>query len=126
MTLTNTNAANMGTWYKDERDGRRMITEANFLKQVIDLAHLMGWRAAHFRHALQRDGKYITPVQADGAGFPDLVLVRERVIWAELKVKGRRLSDAQKEWKRAILEARGEYYIWEDSDFDDIVEVLKR
>jgi hypothetical protein len=44
-----------------------------------------GWRAAHFRPARTAKG-WRTPVAADGAGFPDLVLVRRtRIVAAELK-----------------------------------------
>jgi len=60
------------------------VTETAFQAQVIELAHICQWRVAHFRPAQTRHG-WRTPVQADGKGFPDLVLVRDRVIFAELK-----------------------------------------
>jgi hypothetical protein len=54
-----------------------MTSEAQFQQQVIDLARLCGYRVAHFRTVrVQRKGGsvyYTTPVQADGAGWPDLV-----------------------------------------------------
>lgn len=102
-----------------------MISENDFLKQVIDLAHLCGWKVAHFRPAQTTRG-WRTPVQADGAGFPDLVLVKERVIFPELKSEKGKLSDAQKAWRDALLAAGGEYYCWRPSDFENIVECLKR
>jgi hypothetical protein len=52
-------------------------SEASFLEQIIDLAHLFGWRVAHFRAARTFSG-WRTPVQGDGKGFPDLVLCRRR------------------------------------------------
>jgi hypothetical protein len=61
-----------------ERGGQAMrprvppITEAAFLRQVLDLAKLRGWRTAHFRPAQTSRG-WRTAVQGDGAGFPDLV-----------------------------------------------------
>lgn len=102
------------------------IKEDDFLRQVITLAHLYGWKVAHFRHAMKKDGNYITPVQADGAGFPDLVLVRGRIIFAEIKSEKGKLSDAQKEWRDALENTGGEYYTWRISEWDEIVEILKR
>jgi hypothetical protein len=52
-------------------------TEREFQRQVIDLARLLGWRCAHFRPGRTARG-WRTPVQADGAGFPDLQPVRAR------------------------------------------------
>mgnify|MGYP001558582372 CR=1 FL=1 len=80
------------------------ISERDFLAQVLELAKIYHWRSAHFRHALQREGKYITPVQGDGVGFPDLVLVRlnedgtARLCFLELKREGNKPSPTQKEW----------------------------
>jgi hypothetical protein len=106
------------------------ITESDFLKQVIDLAHIYGWKVAHFRPAMTARG-WRTAVQADGAGFPDLVLVRDRVIFAELKSDGGKLSVSQDTWLYRLVEAAKNMmglgvYVWRPSDFDGIVEVLKR
>jgi hypothetical protein len=51
------------------------ITEAEFLAQVLQLAKLCGWLTAHFRPAKTAHG-WRTAVQGDGAGWPDLVLLR--------------------------------------------------
>ena len=62
-------------------------SETAFQQQVIDLAHYTGWVVAHFRAARTEKG-WRTPVAADGAGFPDLVLVnrsQKRVLYVELK-----------------------------------------
>src|SRR5437763_860370 len=73
--------------------GRRPlpVTEAAFTRQVIALARLRGWRAAHFRPGRTARG-WRTPVQGEGVGFLDLVLVRGRVVWAELKSARGRLT----------------------------------
>jgi hypothetical protein len=64
-----------------------------------------------------------TPVQADGAGFPDLVLVRDGVLWVELKVGGNTLSDAQAAWARALDLAGAEYHVWTDREWlDGVIE----
>jgi hypothetical protein len=107
-----------------------VVSESDFLKQVIDLAHIYGWKVAHFRPAMTARG-WRTAVQADGAGFPDLVLVRDRVIFAELKSDGGKLSVSQDTWLYRLVEAAKNMmglgvYVWRPSDFDEIVEVLKR
>jgi hypothetical protein len=91
---------------------------------VIDLARLLKWRVAHFRPARTAKG-WRTPVQADGAGFPDLVLVRDRVIYAELKSETGRLSTDQEAWRDAILGAGGLWYCWRPSDWPEVVAVLR-
>lgn len=101
------------------------ITEAAFQAQVIELAHLLGWRVAHFRPAQTKHG-WRTPVAADGKGFPDLVLVRrKRLIFAELKSQRGRLSPEQREWWEALQPTGAEAYVWKPSDFDEIAAVLR-
>jgi hypothetical protein len=81
------------------------ITEAAFLRQVLDLAKLRGWRTAHFRPAQTSRG-WRTAVQGDGAGFPDLVLLRGgHMIVAEVK-RGPKFKPtaAQCAWLAAFLE----------------------
>ena len=102
------------------------LSEKNFLKQVIDLAHLHGWVCAHFRTSMNQRGQYLTAVSADGAGFPDLVLVRERVIFAELKAKGGKLSGAQRQWHALLTTANQEVYTWYPDDFEAIKRILER
>lgn len=98
------------------------MRESEFQRQVIGLAHLYGWRVAHFR-AVRTPTGYRTPVAADGAGFPDLVLARQReVIFAELKTERGRVRDAQKKWLSVLPSA----VVWRPSDWDKIAERLKR
>ena len=98
--------------------------EAAWQAQVIALAHLFGWRVAHFRPARTVHG-WRTPVAADGAGFPDLVLVGPRVIFAELKSQRGRVSAAQRAWLDALSEAGVEAYLWRPSQFDEVADVLR-
>lgn len=77
-------------------------TEAEFQEAVIQIAQLQGWKAAHFRAARTAKG-WRTAVAADGAGFPDLVMVRnETLIFVELKSAGGRVSPLQKDWLAAL------------------------
>jgi hypothetical protein len=110
----------------------KLQTEAEFQQLIIDAAHYLGWRVAHFRgvRVQRKDGTvfYQTPVQADGEGFPDLVLVnptQQRVIYAEVKSEMGRLSAAQIAWK-VILEAAGQdYRLWQPKDWDEIEKTLR-
>lgn len=76
----------------------RKLSEADFMRQVTELAELLGWGWAHFRPAQTAKG-WRTPVSGPlGAGWPDLVLVREkdrRLIFAELKADKGRVSPVQ-------------------------------
>ncbi|MGH9200576.1 MAG: VRR-NUC domain-containing protein [Vicinamibacterales bacterium] len=93
--------------------------------QVIDLAHLFRWRVAHFRPALTKHG-WRTPVQGDGAGFSDLLLVRERIIFAELKSSTGKLSSDQRAWLAAATAAGAEAYVWRPRDLQAIAKILRK
>lgn len=101
------------------------ITEAAFQQQVIALAKLYGWRVAHFRPAQNAKGEWRTPVAADGKGFPDLVLVRDKVLFVELKTSTGKLTRDQVEWGGALLKAGATWTRWRPKDFDEIQEVLR-
>lgn len=90
---------------------------------IIDLAHAYGWRVAHFRPA-RTDKGWRTPVSADGKGFPDLVLVRDRVIFVELKREGEHPRPDQVEWLNGLSRAGAEVYVWTLADFDEAASIL--
>jgi hypothetical protein len=100
------------------------VTEAAFTRTVIDFAHVCGWRCVHFRPAVNRRGIWSTPVQGDGVGYPDLVCVRERVVYAELKLNRGRLRPEQEEWIDRLKAARQEVYLWRPCDWSRIEDVL--
>ena len=107
------------------------MSEAELQRSVIELARLYKWKIVHFRGVAVRrkDGsiRYQTPVQGDGAGFPDLVLVRDKVIFIELKSDRGTLSQEQALWMEALVKARGVVaYIlrprdWLDGTIDKIL-----
>lgn len=100
-------------------------TERAFTSQMIDLAHIYHWIVAHFRPAQNAAGKWSTAVQGDGVGFPDLVLVRrERLIFAELKVGYRKPTPSQVMWARSLAATGVEVYLWRPEDIYTIQEVL--
>ena len=102
------------------------MSESAFQKHVIALAKHHAWRVAHFRPARTSKG-WRTAVSADGAGFPDLILTRgTRLIAAELKRKGGKLTDLQDQWLNAFTDAGAEAYLWTPDDIEDIENVLTR
>jgi hypothetical protein len=100
--------------------------ERDWQRYVIDLARTLGWRVAHFRPAQTQTGRWVTPVAADGAGFPDLVLVRDRVVFAELKTNTGKVAPQQVLWRDAIIAAGAEHHVWRPRDRDDVQRVLQR
>ena len=105
------------------------ITEADFQKQVIELAHLFGWKVCEFRKArLKKRGQdtYRTPFGADGAGFPDLILIRDNVLLVvELKSERGKTTPAQEQWLSAFTKAGVISRVWRPSDWDTIVLTLQ-
>jgi hypothetical protein len=101
---------------------------------IIELAHMYGWRVAHFTSVLAtgRDGqpRYRTPVSADGKGFPDLVLVRshDRVMFVEVKGDGDKVRPEQQQWLDDLRScAIHDVYVWTPKELDDgsIAEALQ-
>ena len=78
------------------------------------LAPILGWCLAY--HTLHSKGSQ--------HGFPDRVLVRDRLIFAELKREHGKPTVAQKEWLDGLAGAGVETYLWRPSDLDEIATVL--
>jgi hypothetical protein len=105
------------------------MTEKEWQNQVLELAKLLGWKRAHFRtvRVQRKNGSvyYETPVQANGKGFPDLIMVRgNRLIAAELKRDGEKLEPDQEEWARVLRNTPVEVYAWCPSDFELVQQIL--
>lgn len=114
---------------------RPRISEADFQVQVTELAERLGWTWVHFPTVTTRrrnpDGSerfvHQTPYQGPlGPGWPDLVLVRERVVYAELKSATGRVSAAQVLVLGQLREAGCEAYVWTPDDFPEAHAVLAR
>jgi len=106
------------------------VTEKAFQAQVIDLAHLCGWRVAHFRkvRVVRRDGSayWETPAAADGKGFPDLQMLKGgRQVVAELKVEGNKPTPEQAQWLEAFQAAGVPAHVWTPDDWPQIERVLQ-
>jgi len=103
------------------------MTENDLLLQIIELAHLYNWTVAHFRAGMNRRGEWATAVQGDGAGWPDLVLVKgSRLIFAELKGETGDLSPEQYFWLTDLMSTGAEVYLWTPDMWTEIQGVLTR
>lgn len=103
-------------------------TEAQFLKMVMELANILGWKTAHFRPALTARG-WRTAVQGDGKGFPDLVMVKDgHIIFAELKVPPNKLTREQDVWIESLglcWSGTVSVFVWTPDDWPEIEKTLR-
>lgn len=113
----------------------RPLTEAQWQDQVTELASLHGWGWLHAERVVtrrrNRDGSERmvneTPLRGPlGRGWPDLVLVRERIIFAELKASGGAVRPEQTVRLEQLAATGAETYVWRPRDWDQVVAVLSR
>lgn len=90
------------------------LTEKEWQRTVVDLANQLGWRKAYHVYDSRRSH----------SGFPDLVLVRERIIYLELKSEAGKVSDAQQEWLDALNAADGEAYVIRPRHLSQLATIL--
>lgn len=102
------------------------VSESAFQAEVLELARMLRWRRAHFRAARTAHG-WATPVQGDGKGFPDLVLVRDhRLIFTELKSDTGRLTPEQQVWLDDLAHVTTtEAHLWRPGDLQGIAHILR-
>ncbi len=107
------------------------ISERDLQNAIVDAAHLYGYKVFHTRPALSAKG-WRTPVQYDGKGFVDLVLVGpDRIIFAEIKAAKGKLSREQEHWldglaKVALVTDHVRVCVWTPADWPDrVLEVLQ-
>lgn len=108
----------------------KQMTEKELMQSVIDMAQFRGWKVAHFRPAptgrVDQNGKpiWVTPVQADGRGFPDLLMIRgPQALAVETKVqspsKGK-ITPEQQIWLDGLSHVLGiTSFVWRPSDWLD-------
>jgi VRR-NUC domain len=95
------------------------VSEAELQSAVIELAQMLKWRVMHQRPGLTQSGHWRTATQGDGKGWPDLVLVRDRVLYRELKSARGTLSVEQQDWIKALKRAGADVDVWRPSDWYD-------
>lgn len=91
------------------------MTEKVWQQTVVELAQLNGWLVFH-----PFDSRRSTP------GYPDLTLVRDRVVFAELKTEKGRLTPDQELWLERLEGAGAETHVWRPSQFDEVAAILAR
>ncbi len=102
------------------------MLERDLQDWIAQTARILGWRVFHTRPARTAKG-WRTPVSYDGKGFVDMVLVRDRVLWIEVKVASNTLSPEQTTWLEALRAAGQEAFVWSNRDWEDgIVEAVLR
>lgn len=93
------------------------MTEDDLLRTVLDMAKRMGVMTAHFRRAQSQTGRWLTAVQGDGKGYPDLTIVgKGGVLFRELKAAKGALKPEQKAWLAALEEAGADVGTWRPAD----------
>jgi hypothetical protein len=92
------------------------LTEKLWQQQVLDIAHLYGWRSYH-----THDSRRST------AGYPDLTLIRPpRLVFAELKSMRGRISTDQQQWLDELHACPGvEAYLWRPDQLEQVAAVLR-
>jgi hypothetical protein len=106
------------------------MTEAEWQRQVIQYATLMGWRVWHDNatNAPRRCGSCgeVRRLPRNASGLPDLILVRRpRLVWVELKADRGRLSDKQSAWIGDLRASGQEVYLWRPSMWEEVERVLR-
>ena len=101
---------------RPEPDAPPPLSEAAFQAAILKLARSCGWMAFH-AYTMKRSPE----------GFPDLVLVREAIVVAELKLAGETPTAAQTAWLRAFVRCRhSEVYLWRPEMWPAITQRLTR
>jgi hypothetical protein len=113
----------------------RQVEEKDFQQQVIVLAQTMHYKVAHFRPARaceedeEGNQRWSTPVQADGAGFPDLIILKDALAYpgiaAEIKSEQGKLTIKQRMWLRLFYYAGFKVAVWRPRDWEKILTVIK-
>ncbi len=94
-------------------------------KSVITFARSKRWHCVHFPSVETKQG-WRTGVAADAKGWPDIILVRDRLVAIEIKGDGDSLSAEQREWGDRLQRAGVEYYVvrpkdWRNGTVDEIL-----
>lgn len=99
------------------------MKEAEWQRQVIQLAGTFGWMVQHSRVSKVGD-RHMTAISGH-VGFPDLVLAHRTkgVVFVELKSERGSLRKEQVQWRDTLQAAGAEWYLWRP---DDLMQVMKR
>ena len=96
-----------------------MKPEESLKRSVIGLCGWLHLHVAHFRPARTKDGKWRTPVEGNGAVYPDLTIVGPRgVMWRELKSATGTFEPGQEEWLAKLTAAGADAAVRRPADWD--------
>lgn len=90
------------------------ILESDWQRSVVQLAKTLNWDRCYHTFNSRRSAH----------GFPDLILLRERLVALELKRETTRLTDEQAGWIRALTKANVEVYVARPRDLDALARIL--
>jgi hypothetical protein len=96
-------------------------THTEFQQQVVELAHMFGWRHLHVRRSIGRGRKWVTATNL--TGWPDLQLMRpdRGYVAAELKIPPDKPTPEQIELLQFLnLMPNTVAKLWTPDDWDDI------
>ena len=102
------------------------MSEATWQEQLLDLAHLLGWRHRHVRRSIGKGKKWTTATNVKG--WPDAVLWSERqqrIIFVELKSETGKPTPEQVEVLASLEKAGQEVYLWRPSDLETAKAILQ-
>jgi len=103
------------------------ISETDWQAQVVELAHLLGWKHLHVRRSIGKGRSWQTTTNV--VGWPDLLMWSPRRpgrhIAAELKSAKGVVSDEQRAVLDDLAAAGFETYVWRPSDLDQVRDVLR-
>jgi hypothetical protein len=89
--------------------------DAQLFRGAKALANTLGWTSYH---TLRSKGSR--------SGYPDRTLVRDRIVFVELKREKTKPTDEQVAWLDKLAVAGGEVYLWRPSDLDEIARILSK
>lgn len=89
------------------------VTERELTTQLVDLAKTTGWKRYHTWRS-----------KHSAAGYPDETLVRERLVFLELKTETGKVTAEQRDWLRALAAADVEVYVLRPRHLEQIAAVL--
>lgn len=81
------------------------VTEGELQRATLDLARLLGWRIARFPMLNLTADRKPRRLAYDTKGFPDALLVRDRLLAIEFKSETGRMSAEQDAWNDALVKA---------------------
>ncbi len=96
--------------------------ENEFQQAIVSMARFYRWKVAYF-HKAKVNGKWMTPVGADGKGWLDLILCSEKlgiIIARELKIPPRKTTDEQDDWIRVLNACGVDAKVWTPQDWKEI------